>query len=106
MGMAASMGQFLLTAGAAGKRYALPHTRVLMHQPSAGVGGTATDITIQAENFAKVKKEMAELIAQHSGQSVEQIEKDSDRDKWFTAQEACDYGLFDHVIKHVPGTEK
>ena len=62
--------------------------------------------TIQAENFAKVKKEMAELIAQHSGQSVEQIEKDSDRDKWFTAQEACDYGLFDHVIKHVPGTEK
>ena len=106
MGMAASMGQFLLTAGAPGKRYALPHTRVLMHQPSAGVGGTATDITIQAENFAKVKKEMAELIAQHSGQSVEQIEKDSDRDKWFTAQEACDYGLFDHVIKHVPGTEK
>lgn len=106
MGMAASMGQFLLTAGASGKRYALPHTRVLMHQPSAGVGGTATDITIQAENFAKVKKEMAELIAQHSGQTVEQIEKDSDRDKWFTAQEACDYGLFDHVIKHVPGTEK
>ncbi len=77
-----------------------------MAASSRSTFGTATDITIQAENFAKVKKEMAELIAQHSGQTVEQIEKDSDRDKWFTAQEACDYGLFDHVIKHVPGTEK
>ncbi|HHY07407.1 MAG: ATP-dependent Clp protease proteolytic subunit [Lawsonella sp.] len=106
MGMAASMGQFLLTAGTPGKRYALPHTRILMHQPSAGVGGTATDITIQAEAFNKSKRELAELIAKHSGQPVEQIEKDSDRDKWFTAEEACEYGLFDHVIEHVPGTEK
>ena len=106
MGLAASMGQFLLSGGTKGKRYALPHARIMMHQPSAGVGGTAADIAIQAEQFAQTKREMAELIAQHSGQSVEQIEKDSDRDKWFTAQEACDYGLFDHVIKHVPGTEK
>ena len=77
-----------------------------MHQPSAGVGGTAADITIQAEAFNKSKRELAELIAKHSGQPVEQIEKDSDRDKWFTAEEACEYGLFDHVIEHVPGTEK
>lgn len=102
MGMAASMGQFLLTAGAPGKRFALPHTRILMHQPSAGVGGTATDITIQAEAFLRSKRELAELIAKHSGQPVEQIEKDSDRDKWFTAPEACEYGLFDQVIERIP----
>ncbi|KAH8281202.1 hypothetical protein KR044_005128, partial [Drosophila immigrans] len=98
MGLAASMGQFLLTAGAKGKRYALPHARVMMHQPSAGVGGTASDIAIQAQQFGEVKKEMAELIAEHTGQSVETIRKDSDRDRWFKAQEAKDYGLVDHVI--------
>ncbi len=98
LGLGASMGQFLLTAGAAGKRFALPHARILMHQPSAGVQGQATDIAIQAENLIRIKREMAELIAQHSGQDVETIIADSDRDKWFTAQEACDYGLFDKVI--------
>jgi ATP-dependent Clp protease protease subunit len=98
LGLGASMGQFLLTAGTAGKRYALPHSRVLMHQPSAGVQGQASDIAIQAEYLIKTKKEMAELIAQHSGQPVEQIIRDSDRDRWFTATEAKEYGLLDHVI--------
>ncbi|AZA14130.1 ATP-dependent Clp protease proteolytic subunit [Corynebacterium choanae] len=98
MGLAASMGQFLLSAGTKGKRYALPHARIMMHQPSAGVGGTASDIAIQAELFARTKKEMAELIAEHTGQTVEQITKDSDRDRWFTAQEAKEYGFVDHVI--------
>lgn len=98
MGLAASMGQFLLSAGAPGKRYALPHARIMMHQPSAGVGGTASDIAIQAEQFGEVKKEMAALTAEHTGQSVETIRKDSDRDRWFKAQEAKEYGLVDHVI--------
>lgn len=104
MGLAASMGQFLLTGGTPGKRFALPHARILMHQPSAGVGGTAADIAIQAEQFTLTKREMAELIAEHSGQSFEQITKDSDRDRWFTAQQAKDYGLVDHVIETVQGT--
>ncbi len=99
LGLGASMGQFLLTAGAPGKRYALPHARILMHQPSAGVQGQATDIAIQAENLVKIKAQMAQLIADHSGQPVEQIEQDSDRDKWFTAEEAQQYGLLDRVIK-------
>lgn len=98
MGLAASMGMFLLSAGTKGKRYALPHARIMMHQPSAGVGGTAADIAIQAEQFAQTKKEMAELIAEHTGQTFEQITKDSDRDRWFTAQQAQDYGIVDHVI--------
>ena len=98
MGLAASMGQFLLSAGTKGKRYALPHARIMMHQPSAGVGGTAADIAIQAEQFAHTKREMAELIAQHTGQTVEQITKDSDRDRWFTAEETKDYGYVDHVV--------
>ncbi len=98
LGLGASMGQFLLTAGAAGKRYGLPHARILMHQPSAGVQGQASDIAIQAENLIKIKREMAELIALHSGQDVERVIADSDRDKWFSAQEARDYGLFDKVI--------
>lgn len=100
MGLAASMGQFLLTAGTKGKRYALPHARIMMHQPSAGVGGTAADIAIQAEQFAHTKREMAKLIAQHTGQTVEQITKDSDRDRWFTAEQAKEYGFVDHVIAH------
>lgn len=98
MGLAASMGQFLLAAGAKGKRYALPHAKVMMHQPSAGVGGSAADIAIQAEQFAATKREMAELIAQHTGQTFEQVTEDSDRDRWFTAQEAKEYGFVDHVI--------
>ena len=103
MGLAASMGQFLLSAGTKGKRYALPHARIMMHQPSAGVGGTAADIAIQAEQFAQTKREMAELIAEHTGQTFEQITKDSDRDRWMTAQQAKDYGIVDHVIESVNG---
>jgi Protease subunit of ATP-dependent Clp proteases len=97
MGLAASMGQFLLCAGAPGKRYATPNTRIMMHQPLGGIGGTASDIKIQAEQMLFIKKRMATLIAEHSGQTVEQIEKDSDRDRWFTADEAREYGLVDHV---------
>jgi len=98
MGLAASMGQFLLTAGAPGKRYCLPHARVMMHQPSGGVRGQASDIAIQAEQLVYVKKLMAERIAQHSGQDLEQVQADSERDRWFTAEEAKTYGLCDHVI--------
>jgi len=98
MGMAASMGQFLLTAGAAGKRYTLPNARIMMHQPLAGLRGQATDIAIQAEQLAYTKRRMAELIAQHSGQSLEKIQADSERDRWFTAGEAVEYGLVDKVI--------
>jgi ATP-dependent Clp protease protease subunit len=101
MGLAASMGQFLLSAGSRGKRYALPHARILMHQPSAGIGGTASDIAIQAEQFKLTKTEMSELIAQHTGQSVEQIRQDSERDRWFTAQQALEYGFVDHVVSRV-----
>jgi ATP-dependent Clp protease protease subunit len=97
MGLAASMGQFLLSAGAAGKRYATPHARVMMHQPSGGIGGTASDIKIQAQQMLHIKQQMAELIAQHTGQTIEQIETDSDRDRWFTAEEAMAYGFVDHV---------
>src|SRR3954470_3643461 len=98
MGMAASMGQFLLTAGADGKRYTLPNARIMMHQPLAGLRGQATDIAIQAEQLAYTKRRMAELNAQHSGQPLEQIQKDSERDRWFTAEEAQSYGLVDKVI--------
>jgi ATP-dependent Clp protease, protease subunit len=100
MGMAASMGQFLLSAGTPGKRYATPHARVMMHQPSGGIGGTASDIKIQAEQMLHIKKQMAELIAEHTGQTKEQIEKDSDRDRWFSAEEAKEYGFVDHVFTY------
>ena len=106
MGLAASMGQFLLSSGTPGKRYALAHARILMHQPSAGVAGTASDIAIQAEQYKLTKREMAELIAEQTGQSVEQIERDSDRDRWFTAQQALDYGFVDQVLtraEQIPG---
>ena len=98
MGLAASMGQFLLCAGTPGKRYALPHSRIMMHQPSGGLGGTASDIRIQAEQMLYTKRKMAELIAQHTGQTIETIERDSDRDRWFTADDAKDYGLVDQVV--------
>jgi ATP-dependent Clp protease protease subunit len=101
MGLAASMGQFLLSAGTRGKRYALPHSRILMHQPSAGIGGTAADIAIQAEQLRFVKAEMAQLIADHTGQTVEQVQTDSDRDRWFTAEQALEYGFVDHVVSRV-----
>ena len=99
MGLAASMGQFLLCAGTAGKRYALPHSRIMMHQPSGGIGGTASDIKIQAEQMSFTKKSMAELIAFNTGQKAEIITEDSDRDRWFTAAEAKEYGFVDHVVK-------
>ena len=98
MGMAASMGQLLLCAGAKGKRYALPHARIMMHQPSGGMGGTAADIAIQAEQMLYTKRMFQERVAFHTGQSLEQIEADSDRDRWFTADEAKDYGFIDKVI--------
>ncbi|MFI6600988.1 ClpP family protease [Nonomuraea sp. NPDC050536] len=97
MGFAASMGQLLLCAGAPGKRYALPNARVVMHQPLGGIGGTASDIQIQAENMIHTKRRMAELIAHHTGQPLERIREDSDRDRWFTAQEALEYGFVDHI---------
>jgi ATP-dependent Clp protease protease subunit len=98
VGRAASMGQFLLCAGAKNKRYATPHARIMMHQPSGGIGGTASDIAIQAEQMLYTKKVMQERIAFHTGQTVDQIERDSDRDRWFTADEAKDYGFVDQVV--------
>jgi ATP-dependent Clp protease protease subunit len=99
MGLAASMGQFLVTAGAPGKRFALPHARIMMHQPSGGIGGTASDIKIQAEQSLLLKRVMYELQALHTGQTVEQIETDSDRDRWFTAEQAKVYGFIDEVVE-------
>ena len=98
LGLGASMGQFLLGAGAPGKRYSLKHARIMMHQPSGGIQGQASDIAIQAEQLNYIKKLMAELIAGHTGQDVEQVQADSDRDRWFTAEEAKEYGIVDHVI--------
>ncbi len=97
LGLAASMGQFLLTAGAPGKRYTLPNARIMMHQPLAGLRGQAADIAIQAEQHAYTKRRMAELIAHHSGKTLEQIQADSERDRWFTAEAAVEYGLCDEV---------
>ena len=98
MGLAASMGQFLLTAGTPGRRAALPHTRIMMHQPLGGIGGTASDIRIQAEQMKYTKHMMAELIARHSGQPLEQVQQDSERDRWFSADDAVAYGLIDSVL--------
>ncbi|WP_267894610.1 ATP-dependent Clp protease proteolytic subunit [Janibacter massiliensis] len=106
MGLAASMGQFLLSAGTRGKRYATPHARVMMHQPSGGIGGTASDIKIQAEQMLYTKNKMAELIAEHTGQTVEQITTDSDRDRWFSAEEAKEYGFVDHVFERAAQTSQ
>ncbi len=99
MGLAASMGQFLLCAGEHGKRFALPHARIMMHQPSAGLQGQASDIAIQAEQLKYIKSLLADRIAEHTGQTPEQINLDSDRDRWFTAAEAQDYGIIDDVIQ-------
>ena len=99
LGFAASMGQFLLTAGTHGKRYALPHAKILMHQPHGGVGGTATDIRIHAEAMVRTKQEMARLIARHTGRTLEEIERDSDRDRYFTPEEALEYGFIDRVVQ-------
>ena len=99
MGMAASMGQFLLTAGAKGKRHCLPHSRILMHQPLGQMQGQASDIAIHAEQIIRTKKLMAELIAKHTGQTVDRITEDSDRDRWFTAEEALEYGMIDQIVQ-------
>ena len=98
MGLAASMGQFLLCAGAKGKRYSLPHARIMMHQPSGGMGGTASDIKIQAEQSLHLKALLFRLISEHTGQPLEQVENDADRDRWFTADQAKEYGFIDHVV--------
>ena len=98
MGLAASMGQLLLCAGTKGKRFALPHARIMMHQPSGGIGGTASDIAIQAEQMLYTKRMFQERVSFHTGQPQAQIEADSDRDRWFTSQEALDYGFIDHVV--------
>jgi ATP-dependent Clp protease, protease subunit len=101
MGLAGSMGQFLLSAGTPGKRFSLPHAQVLMHQGSAGFGGTAADVEIYAEQLERVGAQLIRLIAEHTGQSVETVERDSRRDRWFTAEEARDYGLIDRVLEQV-----
>jgi len=106
LGLAASMGQFLLCAGTKGKRYALPHSRILMHQPSGQMQGQAADIAIQAEQIVYLKRMMAERIAFHTGQPVERIEADSDRDRWFTSQEALEYGFIDKVIERSTAVSK
>src|SRR5689334_21334773 len=98
MGLAASMGQFLLCAGAKGKRYALPHVRIMMHQPYGRMGGSASDIKIQAQQSLHIKKVLFELISQHTGQPLDRVEQDADRDRWFTAEQAMEYGFIDKVV--------
>lgn len=98
-GLAASMGQFLLSSGAKGKRYATPHARIMMHQPSGGIGGTVTDIRINAQLILDMKRVLAELTAKQTGKSLERIMSDADRDRWFSAQEAKEYGFIDHVVE-------
>ena len=98
LGMCASMGQFLLTAGAPGKRDALKHARVMMHQPLGGLGGVQSLVQKQAEQMVLIKKQLAELIAQHTGQPVERVVEDSEWEKWFSADEAKEYGIVDHVV--------
>jgi ATP-dependent Clp protease protease subunit len=105
MGMAASMGSFLLTAGTPGKRSALPHARIMMHQPSGGAQGTAADIEIQAREILYLRSKLNELYAKHTGKGIDQIEKDMDRDRFMSAEEARDYGLIDHVISNLKEIE-
>ena len=104
VGQCASMGAVLLTAGAQGKRSALPNARILIHQPLAGMEGTAEDIMIHAKEFAKIKERLNGILLKHTGQSLEKIERDTDRDRFMSAQEACEYGLIDKVIEHVDPT--
>jgi ATP-dependent Clp protease, protease subunit len=101
MGLAGSMGQFLLSAGTAGKRFSLPHAQILMHQGSAGFGGTAADVEIYAEQLERVGRTLLQLISEHTGQPMETVERDSRRDRWFTAEEARGYGLIDHILERV-----
>src|SRR5713226_9127882 len=101
LGLAGSMAQFLLCAGASGKRFSLPHAQVLMHQGSAGFGGTAADVEIYAEQLEKTGAMMIKLIAEHTGQPVQTVERDSLRDRWFSAEEARDYGIIDHIVERL-----
>jgi ATP-dependent Clp protease, protease subunit len=101
MGLAGSMGQVLLSAGTAGKRFSLPHAQILMHQGSAGFGGTAADVEIYAEQLERIGTTLLRLISEHTGQPVETVERDSRRDRWFTAEEARAYGLIDHILNRV-----
>jgi ATP-dependent Clp protease, protease subunit len=101
MGLAGSMGQFLLCAGTPGKRFSLPHAQVLMHQGSAGFGGTAADVEIYAEQLEKTGAMMVRLIAKHTGQPAATVERDSLRDRWFSAEEARDYGIVDHIVERL-----
>ncbi|MEY4981635.1 MAG: hypothetical protein RL174_973 [Actinomycetota bacterium] len=103
IGMCASMGQFLLSSGTKGKRYATPNTRVLLHQPHGGFGGTASDIQTQAELIMSMKRQLASITAEQTGKTVEQIMQDGDRDRWFTAAEALEYGFIDHIQKFAAG---
>ena len=102
-GLAASMGQFLLSSGTKGKRYATPNARILMHQPSGGMGGTASDVRVQAELIMDMKKRLAQLTAEQTGQSIERILEDNDRDNWFTAERGLEYGFFDHIAANASG---
>jgi ATP-dependent Clp protease protease subunit len=101
VGFAGSMGQFLLAAGTKGKRFALPHARIMMHQPAGGVGGTTSDVVIQAENIRYVKEVVTRLQSEHTGQPLETVAADSERDRWFTAEQALAYGMIDKVVDHV-----
>ena len=104
IGMCASMGQFLLSSGTKGKRYATPNTRVLLHQPSGGFGGTAADIQTQAQLIISMKRQLAAITAEQTGKTVDEIMEAGDRDRWFSAQEALEYGFIDHIQKHAAGS--
>lgn len=106
MGQCASMGSLLLTAGAAGKRFCLPHGRIMIHQPLAGMEGTATEILIHAEEFLRMKKELNGIYRKHTGQTLEKLEEDTDRDRFMSASEALEYGLIDKILEHQPNLPK
>ena len=106
IGQCASMGAVLLTAGAAGKRFALPNSRIMIHQPLAGMEGTAEEILIHAREFKKIKEKMNGILLKHTGKPLDQIERDTDRDRFMSAEEACDYGLIDRVIEKAPAPKK
>jgi ATP-dependent Clp protease, protease subunit len=105
IGQCASMGALLLTAGSKGKRFALPHARVMIHQPLAGTEGTTTEILIHAKEFLRLKKDLNEILLKHTGQSLEKVERDTDRDKFMSAKEAQEYGIVDSVLDRIPATQ-